>query len=52
MRQHAGVGEKKIVVNFGALYRRQFLEPEAERCGVGKLTMRRTHLLFLFFHFL
>ena len=35
----------------GALYRRQFLEPEAERCGVGKLTMRRIILSFLFFHF-
>ena len=34
-----------------ALCRRQFLEPEAERCGVGKLTMRRIILSFLFFHF-
>jgi len=38
-------------VNLRALCRRQFLEPEAERCGVGKLTMRRILLSFLFFHF-
>ena len=44
--------EKKFVVNFGALHRRQFLEPEAERCCVGKLAMRRIILPFLFFHFL
>ena len=43
--------QKKIVVILRAVCRRQFLEPEAERCGVGKLTMRRIILSFLFFHF-
>ena len=42
--------EKKFVANFGALCRRQFLEPEVKRHG--KLTMRRIILPFLFFHFL
>ena len=43
--------QKKFVVILRAVCRRQFLEPEAERCGVGKLTMRRILLSFLFFHF-
>ena len=56
LRRNSYVGlvqglEKKIVVILRPLCRRQFLEPEAERCGVGKLTMRRIPLPFLFFHF-
>ena len=44
--------QKKFVVILRAVCRRQFLEPEAERCGVGKLTMRRTHPRSVFFVFL